>query len=132
MRTRIGPARQRGLRLARGGDGSRRGRKGDEEGVALGVDLDAAVGGEGVAQEAAVLGQRIGVALGAEGVEQLRRALDVGEQEGDRAGWKVARHVADDAKPLRIGQCAPGSGSAARVRARAYKRRRGVQGNAIR
>ena len=39
-------------RLAGGGQRTGRGRKGDEEGVALGVDLDSAVGRERVAQEA--------------------------------------------------------------------------------
>ena len=39
------------------------GRKGDEERVALGVDLDATLGGERIAKDAAVLGERLGVAL---------------------------------------------------------------------
>ena len=44
---------------------------------------------EGVAQHAAVLGQHVGVAI-AELLEQLRRALDVGEEERDGAGREVA------------------------------------------
>jgi hypothetical protein len=40
---------ERLLRLAGGRQRPRRGREGDEEGVALGVDLDPAVAGEGVA-----------------------------------------------------------------------------------
>ena len=78
------------LRLARGFECARRGREGDEEGVALRVDLDAAVSLERVAQDAAVLGQRVRVALRAELVEKPRRALDVGEEKGDGAARKLA------------------------------------------
>ncbi len=74
------------LRLCGGGEGAVRLRKRDEEGIALRVDLDAAVRREGFAHEALVLGERSGVGLGAELVEQPRRALDVGEEEGDDPG----------------------------------------------
>ena len=69
-----------------------RGREGEEEGVALRVDLDPALGGARVADHAAVLGERLRVGLGAELVQELRRALDVGEEEGDGAGRKVVAH----------------------------------------
>jgi hypothetical protein len=49
----------------------------------LGVDLDAAVAGERLAQDAPVLRQSLGVGLRAELVQKLRRTLDVGEEEGD-------------------------------------------------
>ena len=55
-----------------------------EERVALGVDLLASPRTERVADQAAVLGERIGVSV-AELLEQLGRALDVGEDEGDGA-----------------------------------------------
>ena len=42
-----------------------------------------------LADHAPVLGQRLGIRLRAELVQQLRRALDVGEQEGDGAGRQV-------------------------------------------
>ena len=51
-----------GGRGERGGSGG----EGDEERVALRVDLDAAAGAEGAAQDAPVLGERVGVALLAE------------------------------------------------------------------
>ena len=88
------PRPGRRVRLGRRGQRAGRGREGDEEGVALGVDLDPAVAREGVAHDAAVLGQRIGVRFGAECMEQLRRALHVGEEEGDRAGRELA-HAGD-------------------------------------
>ena len=84
-------------RTREGGGGherSRRGREREEEGVTLRVDLDAALVGAGLADDAAVLGERIGVRLGAELVQQLRRALDVGEEKGDGAGRKVVAHGA--------------------------------------
>ena len=56
----------------------------EEECVALRVDLLTPSGSEGVADHAAVLGKRVGVSV-AELLEQLGRALDVGEDEGDGA-----------------------------------------------
>ena len=68
------------------------GREGDEEGVPLGIHLDAVVAGAGLADHAPVLGERRGVCLRSQLVQQLGRALDVGEQEGDRAGGEIASH----------------------------------------
>jgi hypothetical protein len=62
--------------------------EGYEEGVALAVDLDAAVLGEGIPQQAAMLGNNGAVAL-AELFEQPRRALDISEKEGDRSARQV-------------------------------------------
>ena len=44
-------------------EGARRSREGDEERVPLCIDLDSAVGGEGLANHAAVLGESLGVLL---------------------------------------------------------------------
>ena len=79
----------------RGGrsDRSRRRGKGEEERVALRVHLDAALGSARLADHAAMLGERLGVRLCAQLVEQLRRALDVREEEGDGAGGKVSSHA---------------------------------------
>ncbi|HEY2937173.1 MAG TPA: hypothetical protein VGJ25_11280 [Gaiellaceae bacterium] len=57
----------------------------DEEGVALRVDLDAAVRRERVPEQVAMPRKRVGVGV-AELAEKSRRALDVGEQQGDGAG----------------------------------------------
>jgi hypothetical protein len=57
--------------------------KGNEERVALSVDLEPVPFGEGATEDAALLGQHRRV-LAAQPLEQPRRALDVGEQEGDR------------------------------------------------
>src|SRR5215207_3516027 len=54
--------------------------EGDEEGVALVVDLLTAVRCECFAEQPAVLGQDVCV-LAAVGLEQLRRAFDIREQE---------------------------------------------------
>ena len=70
--------------------------EGDEEGVALGVDLDACVRGERLSQHASVLGEEVGVG-GAVLLEESRRALDVREEKGDGADRKVGpRHERDD------------------------------------
>ena len=79
---------------AGGRERSRRGREREEEGVTLRIDLDPALPGAGLADDAAVLGERIGVGLGAELVQELRRALDVGEEEGNGAGREVVAHAA--------------------------------------
>ena len=71
-------------------DRARGRREGDEERVALGVDLDAAVARAGLADHTPMLGQRFGVSLGSKLVQELRRALDVGEEERDGAGREVA------------------------------------------
>ena len=60
----------------------------DEEGVALGVDLDAAVFREGVPQRAAVLVEEIRVSRPVL-LEKPGRALDVREEEGDGAGRQL-------------------------------------------
>ena len=75
------PADDRSCGVERAG----RRRKREEERIALRVHLDAVRGRARVPDHATVLGQRLRVPLGAELVQQTRRALDVGEQERDRA-----------------------------------------------
>ena len=64
-------------------------REGDEEGVALRVDLDARVSLECVPQSPAVLGQDLRIPVSVL-VEQPRRAFDVREEEGDRSARQLA------------------------------------------
>jgi hypothetical protein len=83
-------------------DGSSDGRVGrsehDEEGVAGGTELVAALAEEGVAEKAMVGSQCLRVAV-AEVLEKERGASDVGEEEGDRAlGQESVRiHTCDSA-----------------------------------
>ncbi len=75
-------------------ESARRRREGEEEGVALGVDLDPAFGRTRLPYDSAVLGERIRVGLGTQRVQELGRALDVGEEEGDGACREVVAHAA--------------------------------------
>jgi hypothetical protein len=72
--------------------GALRGGERDEKRVTLRVDLDAAVNPEGLPQGAAVVRERLGIRGRSHGVEQARGALDVREEERDRAGGKVCPH----------------------------------------
>jgi hypothetical protein len=73
-------------------DGIERIRERVEERVALGVDLDTTVPPECIPEEPTVFGERVRILLSAQPMEQLGRPLDVGEDEGDLATWKVTRH----------------------------------------
>ena len=77
-----------------GGERSCRGREGEEERIALGVDLDPAVADACLANQATMLGESVCVALGAERVQEPGRPLHVGEEERDRARGEVATHRA--------------------------------------
>jgi hypothetical protein len=66
--------------------------KREEERVTLRVDLDATVANERVSQSPPVLGECLRVRLGPEIVQQLRRALDVGEHEGNGSDRKIVPH----------------------------------------
>jgi hypothetical protein len=79
------PGGEHFLALPCGCDRARRCREGDEERVALRVDLDPVVTGERPAQRVPVLGERVGVPFVAELVKQPSRSLHVGEEERDRA-----------------------------------------------
>ena len=83
-----GSAVERGLAFCSGGHGVGRAREGYEERIALGVDLDAVVPRERVAEHPAVLGEDVRVAV-TELLEQARRALDVGEEKRDRAAREL-------------------------------------------
>ena len=93
IRTWIGPAASVSVIAAAAAKRSRRRGEGEEERVALRVHLDPVVRGARFADHASVLGERLGVRLGAKLVQQLRRALDVREEESDRAARQVAAHV---------------------------------------
>ena len=83
---------ERALDLGGRRDGVVRRGERDEERVALRVDLEAAMPVDRVPQEVAVRREQAGVDV-AETPEQPGRALDVGEQEGDRAGRGRSGHV---------------------------------------
>ena len=70
----------------------------------LRIDLDPAVGPERIAQDAPMLGQRVGISRRAQFVKKLRRALRIGEEEGDGAGREIAPH---DDKCRRCAWCRP-------------------------
>jgi hypothetical protein len=73
-------------------DRSRSGRKGEEESVSLRVDLDSTLGRTRFPDHKPMLGQRLRVGLRSELVQELRRALDVGKEEGDSPRGKIASH----------------------------------------
>ena len=77
---------------SRGGCGAGCCREGDKERVALRVDLHTTVRDERLAQHTPVLGQRLGIPRRPQRVEQARRALDVREQERDRALGQLSHH----------------------------------------
>jgi hypothetical protein len=69
-----------------------RGRERDEERVALGVDLVAAVGRDRVPDDPPMFGQSGRIGIGAELLDEAGRPLDVGEQERDRPARQYSRH----------------------------------------
>ncbi|MEO5576450.1 MAG: hypothetical protein ABIR67_08875 [Gaiellaceae bacterium] len=85
------PSHERLLRYGGGGHGIRGSGERHEERVALGVDLDAVVGAKSLPEEPAVLVE-CGRVLVAEFVEELRRALDIGEEERDDTRGKTSVH----------------------------------------
>jgi hypothetical protein len=80
---------ERSSRVVGGGDCVGRAGERDEEGVALGIDLDARVPRERVTQGAPVLREEIGVCRSVF-LEQPRRALDIGEEERDGSRRQLA------------------------------------------
>ena len=76
---------ERPLAGDRGRDGVARVWEREEEAVALHLHLDAVVRREGLAQQCPVRRQRAHIRLAAELLQHARRALDVREEEGDRA-----------------------------------------------
>jgi hypothetical protein len=63
--------------------------------------VDAAAAGECRTQRPAVLDQSLCIPHGAELIQEPRRALDIGEEEGDCAVRQVAHGDHDD-RPLQI------------------------------
>jgi hypothetical protein len=59
------------------------------------------VGAECPAQDAAMLGQRFRIPNGVQLAQELRRALHVGEEEGDGSGRKIRPHRRHDAPARR-------------------------------
>src|SRR5262245_53176534 len=59
----------------------------DEEGIALGVDFVPAMACECLAEQRLVRGQRLRIAF-TEPRDELSRAIDIREQEGDCPGWR--------------------------------------------
>jgi hypothetical protein len=89
-RTLIGPDVSASVKTSAAARAPWRGRKGKEEGVSLGVDLDTALYRTGLADQTTMLGQRHGIRLGTQLVQQAGRALDVGEQERHCAGGTLS------------------------------------------
>ena len=71
----------------------RRRRECEEEGIALRVDLDTTVTDTCLPNHRPVIGERRSVRLHADVPQQRRRAFDVREEEGDRAGRKLGPHA---------------------------------------
>jgi hypothetical protein len=65
-----------------------RARERHEERVSLRIDLAAAMCLEALAEDPLVVGQQLAVPV-AEPLDELRRSLDVGEEQRDRARWKL-------------------------------------------
>ncbi len=83
--------RDRSLRVDAGQQRRPRGREGDEQAVARGVDVAAAVRRDGFADEPMVVGQQGGVRV-AELLEEARRPIDVREEQADRPGRQRVGH----------------------------------------
>src|SRR5262249_46835997 len=77
-------------------------REREEKRVTLRVDLLPARRAERLAQDAALAAEHLGVPVG-ELLQEGGRALDVGEQEGDRAAWKRAQGAEYEGDPPRGG-----------------------------
>ena len=110
------------------GNRGRRGGEREKERVALRIHLDTVVANERLTQGAAMLRQGICVCTGTQLLQEPRRALNVGEDEGDGSGRKLACHAAiqarratrcrgADASPARISLRAPRTGGGTRPRA---------------
>jgi hypothetical protein len=76
-----------------GGESGRRCCECEKERVALGVDLHSVVTVTCLADNLPVRGKRLGISLCSQVVQELRRPLDIGEEEGDTAGRKGPMHA---------------------------------------
>ena len=95
----------------------------DEERVAVRIDLRSAVSDERLAQYAAMLRERMRVPIGAQLVQQPCRAFDVGEEEGNRSRWEIARHAHNHApsRRSRLTKRAPWASNVGSTRDRALQ-----------
>jgi hypothetical protein len=91
---------ERPLRVSGRLERGRSRRERDEEAVAGSVDLEPVVGLDRLADRAVVSGAKLLVGGLADALEQFRRPLDVGEEERDRAGRKLA-HADSIAPPVK-------------------------------
>jgi hypothetical protein len=69
------------------------------------VSTSTTVAGARFANDTAVLGKRIGVGLVAERMQELRRALDVGEEERNGAAREVSAHAESIARRNLLSKC---------------------------
>ena len=113
--------RQGALAVARREDRVARASEADKERVTLCVDLVALVRGEGLAQEPSVFVEHGGIRLVAEITKQPRRALDIGEQEGNGPGGALVHG-------RMMPRSGPAPGSALRLRARPPRHPRACPG----
>jgi len=77
---------ERPLRVGRRRKGIARPLEDDEEAIAFGRDLDAAVGGDRCPDQVTVTPEQRAPAFRTQRLGERGRALDVGEDEGDRPG----------------------------------------------
>ena len=94
--------RQTGDRVSGRAERPRPCRKGNEEGIALRVDLDSPLRGKGLAHDPPMLRQCLPISLRPQLVQQPRRALNVGEEKGDSARRKVTPHRCHHAPEKRL------------------------------
>ena len=98
--------RERLGQLGSGSEGGGRSFEGEEERVALGIDLHPFVTGTGLADDSPVRGKRLSVCIISQLVQERRRPLDVSEEERDGPGRKVLTHRAPSSaardRPSRI------------------------------
>jgi hypothetical protein len=88
-----GPIGQRLLDGQGGGERVRCLCEDDEEGVSLGIHLEAAVRSPGLPAAAMVLTQGLCIGLVSDLPQEFGRALDVAEEEGDGAGRELGPHA---------------------------------------
>src|SRR5262245_50002580 len=101
--------RQGALDLDSAQNGLSCGGKGDEERVALGADLVAVVALKSLPHQVSMLLEDKRVHL-AQALQELCRALDVGEHQGDGPGWCPSDHTLSDRTGWRQTLPAGGSG----------------------
>src|SRR6478672_7173218 len=97
METHAHGERQLPLGLARGFEGTGRGRKGEEEPIALRIDLDAAVPRESLTENPPMFAKHTRIPLRAKFPQQPRRALNVRKDERQRPRRKLRLHLTDSA-----------------------------------